>query len=339
MKRLLCALALLSVLLLSLAPLASASPGQPTFIVGINKTSLEYSCQGAHLTLADFQTMHNVWHANTVRLPLSSEEWANRNGICPTYQQTVVQAVQNATHAGLYVILALAWTSPFHQGCAPSNNPAGAGYPLPSVEDATAFWTSVGHTMIDTYNFYHVGFEVYSEPHDVTWAQWHDGGTLTIPASTDRCAGTYQAMGMQAMADLVTSIVGWHSVFVSGNEWGGDLSGPLNGYPVNTGKQRVYALHFYPGPNSTDPANWPARFGNLAAQQPVVATEFGDFPSGGCADNGSFNLQSMPYMSAHLRGMTAWVWNHDVCGLITSYATGAPSAYGAPIHDYYVTHF
>lgn len=81
--------------------------GRAITLVGFNRTSLEYSCTGdEHLKLADFQAMRQ-WGANIVRLPTSSEFWANAGGACPTYRATVQQVVASARAAHLFVILDL----------------------------------------------------------------------------------------------------------------------------------------------------------------------------------------------------------------------------------------
>jgi hypothetical protein len=87
--------------------------GRAITLIGFNRTSLEYSCTGDdHLKLADFQAMR-VWGANVVRLPTSSEFWANAGGACPTYRATVQRVVASARAAHLFVILDLQWSAPF----------------------------------------------------------------------------------------------------------------------------------------------------------------------------------------------------------------------------------
>src|SRR5260221_8419483 len=90
-----------------------ASQGRVVTLVGVNHSSLEYSCAGdGHFTPADFQAMRG-WGMNVVRLPLSSEFWANAGAICPGYRATVAQAVANARAAHLLVILDLQLSAPF----------------------------------------------------------------------------------------------------------------------------------------------------------------------------------------------------------------------------------
>src|SRR5262245_7224947 len=89
------------------------SQGRPITLLGVNRPSLEYSCAGdGHLTLADFQAMRQ-WGMNVVRIPISSEFWANAGNACPGYHATVRQTVAYARAAHLFVILDLQWSAPF----------------------------------------------------------------------------------------------------------------------------------------------------------------------------------------------------------------------------------
>src|SRR5690348_4010467 len=86
--------------------------GQPVKLIGASHSSLEFLCGGdGHFQVADFQAMR-AWGMNVVRIPLSSEFWANRKNDCPNYHLTVTDAVTNAEAAGMYVILDLQWDAP-----------------------------------------------------------------------------------------------------------------------------------------------------------------------------------------------------------------------------------
>src|SRR5947209_3466065 len=80
--------------------LVNAVTGAPVTLVGASHSSLEYNCQGdGHYGAVDFQAM-KTWGMNAIRVPLSSQLWANYAGTCPTYVRTVTDLVATAQRAG-----------------------------------------------------------------------------------------------------------------------------------------------------------------------------------------------------------------------------------------------
>src|SRR5258708_6744324 len=114
------------------------SHGHPITLIGVNHSGLEYNCTGdGHLALADFRAMR-AWGMNVVRLPLSSEFWANAGNDCPGYHQTVSQAVAAARTAGLFVILDLQWSAPFDTLA--DRTRGGVQCPMPDTGKDLALW-------------------------------------------------------------------------------------------------------------------------------------------------------------------------------------------------------
>ena len=301
--------------------------GKPIFLVGAARSSLDYSCQGdSHYTRLDYRAMRS-WGMNTVRLPLSAPMWLNEKQICPTYRQTVKNAVANAEAEHLYVILALAYTSPF--GTDP--NPAGSQYPMANKAEALPLWQSMASQYATDPQ---ILFELYSEPHDITNGVWRDGGIVNVvtPTTPPVVAGTYAAVGMQALVDLIHSIAPERITLVGGLDWASSFKTIVPDYLLH-GENIVYSVHVYPNADNQDLGSWPANFGTLAQHAPVVATEFGQLD---CGDN--FIRPSMGYFQQHLDGMVAWTWNIGDCarpGIITDWE-GTPTQYGKVIHDTFI---
>ena len=157
---------------------------------------------------------------NTVRITLSSAFWRNLNGSCPTYKTTVSNAIANAESAGLYVILTLQWDAPF--SLADDAKKGGAQCPLPDATYDVAFWQDLAALYQDDP---HAIFDLFSEPHDVNWSQWRNGGTITSACSRYAAPHTYQAIGMPALASKVREIAPSNLIILSGIGWGYDLSG------------------------------------------------------------------------------------------------------------------
>ena len=64
-------------------------------------------------------------------------------------------------------------------------------------------WNS-GKSLASTYkNHPAVIFDLYNEPHDVSWDIWRNGGQVTEKASRRNPAKTYEAVGMQTLLDAV----------------------------------------------------------------------------------------------------------------------------------------
>jgi len=302
------------------------SENQSTFLLGMSDSGLEYTCDITYqyqLLPEQFQRMRS-WGINTVRLPLSAPYWLNANNSCPSYHATVDRVIHDAEAAGLYVVLSLAWIAPLSHGIIGSG-----GYPMADRTEALAFWQSVA-TLYAHDN--ETLFELYSEPHDITWSIWRDGGKIvTTDTRSNRVPGTYTAIGMQELVNYVSALAPDRLMLISGNEWGGDLTPVLTNDRLS-GANIVYSVHLYSGPNSNNAQQWASRFGNLAKVAPVIASEFGQL---NCHHD--FLDQAMPYLASHTQGMMAWTWDIGDCGrpgILANYK-GQTTAYGTIIHTFF----
>lgn len=293
-------------------------------LIGAARSSLEYSCTGdGHFQLADFQAMRS-WGMNVVRIPLSSAFWANLDGACPNYHQTVEAAVSNAEAAGLYVMLDLHWNAPF---TLPQDATGGGGqYPMPDTGKDVAFWQDIA-TLYRSDPA--VIFELFNEPHHVSWATWYGGGPVWTQfydgVSIEDQAGTYQAIGMQALLEMVRAIAPNNLISISGVYWGFDLSGLSDGYSLQA-SNIVYSTHPYDY-GDKQLINWPSAFGDIADQTATISTEFGSYD---CQTG--YISQAIDYFETHLMSWIAWDWNPGACSdpsLLMDWS-GTPNApYGA----------
>ncbi len=301
--------------------------GQTVTLVGATRQSLEYLCSGdGHFNLADFQAMR-AWGMNVVRITLSSEFWGGAGGFCPNYHQTVAEAVNNAEAAGLYVILALQWDAPFDTSHDRTNG--GVQCPMPDDQKDVAMWR-------DLATIYHsdqrVLFDLFSEPHDVSWNMWLNGGIITnaqcyiIGQQSNAIEyGTYQAIGMRDLVALVRSITPYTILIVGGLSWGYDLSGLDQGYALS-GSNIVYSTHPF-NYATKQPANWQNDFGDAAQHFPVIADEFGSYDCGT-----SYIGAAIAYFNAHHISWLAWAWNVGGCGgpsLLADWSGTPSQPYGA----------
>ena len=91
-------------------------------------------------------------------------------------------------------------------------------------------------------------FDLYNEPHDVTWDVWLNGGMITDrPNSRGQVAKKYEAVGMQEMLDTVRSTGAKNVIVAGGLEWAYDFNGILAGRQLKdpTGNGVIYANHAY----------------------------------------------------------------------------------------------
>lgn len=134
---------------------------------GIARPPFEWNAAGEHIGLSDLQIMKS-WGANVVRFALNQDFWlpgaAKYDG---AYQSNVDQAIQWAHVAGLDVILDLHWSD---RGDLDNQNP---GQQRMADQNSVAFWADVASKYK---NDGRVLFELYNEPHDVSWDVWLNGG-------------------------------------------------------------------------------------------------------------------------------------------------------------------
>jgi hypothetical protein len=303
------------------ARLATAD-GQPATLIGVSHSSLEYACQGdGHFALADFQAMR-AWGMNVVRLPLWSRFWLNPDGSCPTYQQTVLAAVRAAEAAHLYVILDLQWSSALAKPAyTDANGNANYQYPMPDTGEAVQFWHEVAAAYKNDPN---VLFDIYGEPNNISWSVWYSGGTITMPA------GSYQAIGMRGLVDVVRGIAPDNVIIVSGTNWGYDLQ-PVGTTYTFPESNLLFGTHPFNYSNK-QPWDFDRAFGGAGGKVAVIGTEFGSYD---CQTG--YIASVIAYFNQHHMSWLAWSWSASGCGtpsLLSKVDGGVPSQpYGSYIQQ------
>ncbi|MDB4948220.1 MAG: Endoglucanase precursor [Gemmatimonadetes bacterium] len=302
-----------------------------TRFVGLARPFLESWHRGddrlidPQMSRTDFRNIR-AWHSNVVRIPINESFWlSTAANYDPEYRALVDSTVHRAEEAGLNVILDLHFSD---QG--DPNRSAYTLEPLPDVNHAIPFWREVATAYR---NDPRVLFEMYNEPHDVSWAMWRDGGVV------HDTSGTYQGAGYQQLYDAIRSVGADNIVIANGLNWGFDLSGVathrLSGYNV------MYGTHVYDWPEK-QPAAWDAGFGNLAATAPVMIGEFGTMNCGVAYYNAV-----MSYADQKKLHMVAWAWYAppaDRQDLVCTFAAlisdwnGTPTPVGAAVKAHYAAY-
>jgi hypothetical protein len=291
--------------------------GQTLQLRGVNLSGLEFvAMQGwspsnpwggqTGTATPDFNAVKS-WGTNAVRIPLNEASWL---GLTCTdtsgnvlhadpgsnYQSALLQTVQNATAAGLYVILDLHWTAP------------GGACPLLQTQmadsdHALTFWSQVA----SAYKGYpNVLFELFNEPFfnfEFSGSVWPylmlgtNGSFTGYPATSN--AGNWQdikanwsAASMQAMLNTVRATGATNVVLIGSDGYTQDLSGWVATHPTDPLGQMGATWHAYPTYGATlgSAADALPNFGTqaytsaqniLTAGFPVVVTEYGDHNTAG----------------------------------------------------------
>jgi aryl-phospho-beta-D-glucosidase BglC (GH1 family) len=287
--------------------------GRPHLLHGVDRPSLEWNSNGENLSAADFQLMA-TWNANAVRVALNQDYWLSASPIhAPGYIPLVDQVIAWAEEAGLDVILDLHWSDAGVLGSCTN----GCQKKMADANSVT-FWTEVATRYQGDGR---VIFELYNEPHDVTWSVWRAGGLVD----------GFQSPGMQGLYDTVRATGAQNLVLIGGLNWAYDLSGVGDNKIV--GYNIAYATHPYESPGRTSDT-WARSFAYLTKTDPVVITEFGSLGKGmqagqTCATE--YGAQLIPYADARAISWTAWAWFPGGCSFpaIIDDWTGTPSPSGA----------
>jgi hypothetical protein len=295
--------------------------GQPVRLIGVDRSGTEYACiQGWGIfdgpsTLASVAAIAR-WGVDVVRVPLNEDCWLGINGgnlahEGANYRQAIVRFVHLIGEEHMVAILDLHWS-------APGTVPATGQQDMADASHSPAFWSSMAATFRSDPG---VIFDLYNEPHSISWRCWLEG--CTIPARGS--APAWKTAGMQSLVDAVRQAGATQPVLIGGVAWSGDLSGWLAHRPFDPLHQEVADIHVYGDGGCTSAACWAAQILPVSAQVPVVAAEVGQSTCTGTFAETFFN-----WADAHRVSYLAWTWDTWGCpeALVTSY-TGTPTAWGA----------
>ncbi|MGI9596482.1 MAG: glycoside hydrolase family 5 protein [Acidimicrobiales bacterium] len=309
------------------ATTTTKKPSKPTSSAigsGVNYSSGEYWCVSGYDVfeheIPDAQIAKQMADlgVETVRLPLNEHCWLGDGFgyIKPhlrgeAYRSRVAEFVGVLNGHGMKVVLDLHWNAPAGQEARGQKNMADADH-------AIDFWTSVASRFKSNPN---VIFDVYNEPHSISWQCWRDG-----------CSSAgWQVAGMQSLVDAVRRTGATQPIILNGLDWGGDLRGWLDHVPNDPQNNLIAGFHAYN--KIHDPNNvWHKRCANEScwsnelrsikdAGYGVVIGEAGqDVGVNGCATGFLKRLftwadqNGIPYL--------AWSYNPHGCSspaLLTSY--------------------
>jgi endoglucanase len=292
----------------------------------------------------DLQAMKS-WNLNAVRLPLNEASWlglttydwpaagkaaasrkADPGG---NYRQTVIDSVNAAVAAGMYVILDLHLNSP--DAVVPGVSGKVPTSPtvqnvMADADHSAAFWSSVASTFKSNPA---VIFDLFNEPHmdkfaglmtytaAGKWAALRDGGEATEFATGGATVQQrFRTAGMQSLLDAVRATGARNVVMVAGISWAQDTSEWVAYAPVDPLRQLAASWHAYPkgksGPEASIPGlgtdNYTWAQAILAAGYPIIIGETGDHSSAGTV-GAPFMANLLPWIDHYHVSVLAWTWN------------------------------
>ena len=292
-------------------------------LIGVNRSGAEYACAqgwGFFDGPVDATTLELIksWGSNTVRVPMNETCWLGINGVSPqysgqAYQTAISDFVDRINAAGMLAILDLHWN-------APGTNIAYSQQVMADADHSPDFWASVAATFADNPS---VAFDLYNEPHDISWNCWRDGCTT---------AEGWEAAGMQDLVNAVRGTGARNLLIASGLNWGGDLSEWVAHAPTDPLNNLAAGVHIYSFSECNTESCWDATIAEVAKTHPVVSTEIGEDTC-----TGEFTSEYMDWADRTGVGYTPWSWSTADCrsgqALLTNY-DGTPTTYGAAVRDH-----
>lgn len=296
--------------------------GKEVWLQGVNAGGLETLPQ-------DRQPVKSVvvaiddWKSNCVRVPMNEAFWYGKSPYQKDggadYRATMDKIITLAANRGAYVVVDL------HR------------FRAPTAEHA-AFWKDCAKRY---QNHPAVLFDLFNEPHDISWEVWKNGGFVGEKEGADESAFLseaekkknqgFESVGMQGLLEAVRSTGARNIVIAGGLFWCNDLSGITRGYALEdtSGNGIMYSWHTYNW--HTD---WEAKVLATAAVHPIFLGEVGadiqkmDFiPSEAQEDPYTWVPDMLGFVQKHHLNWTGWCLHPKATPVMISDWSYTPTPY------------
>ncbi len=278
---------------------------------GVDLPSLEWMNRGDHIRRS-MRVAIMQWHCQIIRIPTSVNRWF---GQAPgqshggrIYRHIVDQLVRIAARHHVYVVLDLHWNDM-------NRTVADIGQHRMPDHTCARYWRSAARRYMDYPNVF---YDLYNEPHGISWITWRDGGICT--GETKATVVTYRAVGMQRLYDVVRHTGADNIVIIGGISWAYDEFGVTHGYAI-AGKNIVYDCHVYPWKS-----HWKHNFESAAKRVPLIFDEFG-----GTGKQLTFGRKVIAFAAAHHICWCSWSFHTQAGPVLIKNWHYQPSKFGALI--------
>lgn len=273
--------------------------GHTVRLQGVNIPSLEWLNTGENI-LKSVNVAMRDWHANAIRLPLAQDRWFGKaehqkdNG--KSYRAIVDEVVERVAAQGGYTIIDLHWSDAGEWGQHIGQHRMPDQHALEFWQDAAARFANQPSVLFDLYN----------EPHDVSWDIWKSGGDVTEKDKKTKTELAYTSPGMQRLLDTVRATGARNVVVAGGLDWAYDLSGIAKGAALDDpkGDGVIYGAHIYPWKK-----DWDAHVAIIAKRYPVFICEVGCNVDPKEEDPSTWAPKILKYIDEHQWSWTAWCFH------------------------------
>lgn len=275
--------------------------GRTVRLRGVSIASLEWSNTGERV-LESVAVAMDDWGANCVRLPLAQDRWFGRapgqDDAGAAYRAIVADAVAAVAERGGWLVLDLHWSNAGTWG-------QHIGQHMMPDPNSAVFWRDVARTYA---NHPAVLFDLYNEPHGVSWSVWRDGGLVS--EERDGQTLTYATPGMQGLLEAVRATGARNVVVAGGLDWGYSLTGIADGHALSDplGAGVMYGSHIYPWKGRL-PENWAPHVLPVADRYPIFVGEVGCEPDLKHEDPHVWGPRMLAWLEEQRLHWTAWCFH------------------------------
>jgi len=294
------------------------------WLQGVNAGGLESLAQERHVMRSALVGV-DQWKANVIRLPVREDFWFGRGPYQAdggkAYREMVDEIVTLVANRHAYLLLDL------HRFHAPR-------------PEHVEFWKDAATRYK---NHPAVLFDLFNEPHDISWQVWRDGGFVPEPKSKAdedaflsdeekaKSKQGFQSPGMQGLLDAVRQTGARNIVVAGGLSWAGDLSGIANGWALTDkgGNGIMYGWHVYNWHK-----DWQGRVLAAAEKFPIFVGEVGadvkkmDFiPAAAQEDPYAWVPDMLGFIQQRKFNWTAWCLHPAATPLLISDWNYTPTPY------------
>ncbi|MCA9087106.1 MAG: glycoside hydrolase family 5 protein [Planctomycetaceae bacterium] len=296
--------------------------GHEVWLQGVNAGGLETLPQDRQPIKSTVVAIEE-WKSNCVRVPMNETFWYGRSPYQKDggkeYREILDQIITLAANRGAYVVIDL------HR------------FRAPKPEHAE-FWKDFAARYKDHPA---VLFDLFNEPHGISWDVWKNGGFVGEKSGVDESAFVseeekkknqgFESIGMQGLVDAVRGTGAKNIVIAGGLFWCNDLSGITQGYALDDrgGNGVVYSWHTYNW--HTD---WEAKMLATAEKHPVFLGEVGadihkmDFiPAEAQEDPYTWVPDMLGFIQKHRINWTGWCLHPKATPVMISDWSYTPTPY------------